>query len=32
LHGYFSAGVVYQRYYESIEVWGLQGGFIFRLY
>ncbi|MCK6617889.1 MAG: hypothetical protein L6Q51_09605 [Cyclobacteriaceae bacterium] len=32
LHGYFSAGVVYQRYYNSIEIWGFQGGLIFRLY
>ncbi len=32
LHGYFSAGVVYQRYYNSIEVWGVQAGFVFRLF
>jgi hypothetical protein len=32
LHGYFSAGAVYQRYYNSIEVWGVQAGFIFRLF
>ncbi|MBT1703654.1 hypothetical protein [Chryseosolibacter indicus] len=32
LHGYFSAGAVYQRYYRSISTWGLQGGLICRLY
>ena len=26
LHGYFTAGAVFQRYYESVDVWGLQAG------
>jgi len=32
LHGCLSVGGVYQRYYNSIEVWGIQAGFVFRLY
>lgn len=32
LHGFATAGVVYQRYYEDIKAWGLQGGFVCRLY
>jgi hypothetical protein len=32
LHGYLTAGVTYQRYYNSIEVWGFQGGIMFRLF
>jgi hypothetical protein len=32
LHGYLSAGVTYQKYYNSIEVWGMQGGLIFRIF
>lgn len=32
LHGYATLGAVYQRYYNSIDVWGIQGGFVFRLF
>ncbi|MFZ6014566.1 MAG: hypothetical protein ACOYXT_29775 [Bacteroidota bacterium] len=32
VHGFVSAGVAYQNYYETIDVWGMQGGMIFRLY
>jgi hypothetical protein len=29
---YLTLGAVYQRYYESISVWGLQGGLAFRVF
>jgi hypothetical protein len=32
LHGYASAGVVYQKYYNTITVWGFQAGLVFRLF
>lgn len=32
LHGYASMGGVYQKYYTSIEVWGFQGGIVFRFF
>lgn len=32
LHGYISVGGLYQRYYNSIDVWGIQGGLVFRLF
>ncbi|MFN3839965.1 MAG: hypothetical protein ACK4RF_04585 [Cyclobacteriaceae bacterium] len=32
LHGYISVGGAYQRYYNSIEVWGIQAGLVFRLF
>jgi hypothetical protein len=32
LHGYASIGGVYQKYYNTIEVWGVQGGLVFRLF
>jgi len=32
LHGYASVGGVYQRYYNSITVWGIQAGIIFRIF
>lgn len=32
LHGYLTAGVTYQKYYNTIEVWGIQGGLMFRLF
>lgn len=32
LHGYATFGAVYQQYYSSIQVWGVQAGMIFRLY
>jgi hypothetical protein len=32
LHGYATLGGVYQRYYNAIEVWGIQAGFVFRLF
>jgi hypothetical protein len=32
LHGYLLIGGVYQKYYGSIEIWGVQGGVVFRLF
>jgi hypothetical protein len=32
LHGYLTGGGVYQRYYNSIHVWGFQGGLSFSIY
>jgi hypothetical protein len=32
LHGYVTLGGVYQRYYESISVWGMQAGFVIRIF
>jgi hypothetical protein len=32
LHGYASIGGVYQKYYNTIEVWGVQAGLILRLF
>lgn len=32
LHGNLSAGVVYQKYYGTIEIWGVQAGIVFRLF
>lgn len=32
LHGYATVGGVYQKYYNAIEVWGVQAGLIFRLF
>jgi hypothetical protein len=32
LHGYITAGGVYQRYYNSITVWGVMTGLVFRLF
>jgi len=32
LRGYASIGGVYQRYYQSVSVWGLQGGLVFRIF
>lgn len=32
LHGYVSAGVAYQKYYNTIEVWGIQAGVVFRIF
>jgi len=32
LRGYASIGGVYQRYYESVSVWGLQGGLVMRVF
>jgi hypothetical protein len=31
-HGYTTVGVVYQKYYNTIEVWGIQGGLVFRFF
>ena len=31
-NGYFTAGVVHQRYYETVTAWGLQGGFMLRIF
>jgi hypothetical protein len=32
LHGFVSAGVQYQRHYQSINTWGVQGGFVLKVY
>lgn len=32
LHGYITAGGVFQRYYQQVNVWGLQGGIVFSLF
>jgi len=32
LHGYATVGGAYQRYYNSITVWGIQAGLIFRFF
>jgi hypothetical protein len=32
MHTYLTGGVAFQRYYRSINVWGMQGGLMFRFY
>lgn len=32
LHGYISAGTVFQKYYNTIEVWGMQAGLVLRFF
>ncbi len=32
LHGYATVGGVYQKYYNTIEVWGVLAGLVFRLF
>lgn len=32
LHGYVTLGGLYQRYYNSIDVWGIQTGLVFRFF
>ena len=32
LHGYLTAGAVFQRYYQQINVWGLQGGVVMSIF
>lgn len=32
LHGNISVGGVYQKYYNTIEIWGVQGGIVFRIF
>ncbi len=32
LHGYITLGGLYQRYYSSIDVWGIHTGLVFRLF
>lgn len=32
LHGYITLGGLYQRYYSSINIWGVQTGMVFRLF
>ena len=32
LHGYATVGTVFQKYYNEIEVWGVQAGFVFRFF
>ncbi|HEY3405556.1 MAG TPA: hypothetical protein VGK59_19370 [Ohtaekwangia sp.] len=31
-NGYFTAGIVHQRYYDTVTAWGLQGGFMLRIF
>lgn len=31
-HAYVTVGGMYQRYYESIDVWGIQSGVVFKLF
>lgn len=31
-HGFATAGCVYQKYYDNITTWGMQAGFVFKLY
>jgi hypothetical protein len=31
-HGFATLGGVYQRYYSDVDVWGIQGGIIFRVH
>lgn len=32
LNGYVTAGLVHQQYYNTINVWGMQGGFMLRIF
>lgn len=32
LHGNLSVGAVYQKYYNTIEIWGVQAGIVFRIF
>jgi hypothetical protein len=32
LHGYLTAGAVFQRYYSKVNLWGLQGGITFSIF
>jgi hypothetical protein len=32
LHGFLTAGAVYQKYYSTVSVWGMQGGIVLSLY
>lgn len=32
LNGYLTAGIVRQRYYDAVTVWGVQGGFMLRIF
>jgi len=32
LHGYATIGTVFQKYYNTIEVWGMQAGLVFRFF
>jgi hypothetical protein len=32
VHGFATAGVVYQRYYQSITTWGMQAGLMLKIY
>jgi hypothetical protein len=32
LHGYISAGTIFQKYYNYIEVWGMQAGLVLRFF
>jgi hypothetical protein len=32
MHGYIAIGGLYQRYYNSIDVWGVQTGLVFRFF
>lgn len=32
LHGFATGGLLFQRYYSEVNVWGIQGGFALKLY
>ena len=32
IHGYLTVGAMYQKYYGTIDFWGLSGGVVFRLF
>lgn len=32
LHGYVTVGGLYQRYYNSIDIWGIETGMVFRVF
>lgn len=32
LHGFATAGFVYQRYFDKVTTWGMQGGFALKIY
>jgi hypothetical protein len=32
MHGFVTAGALYQKYYSSVEVWGIAGGMMVKLY
>lgn len=32
MHGFLTGGILYQKYYSTISVWGLQGGMVLKIY